>query len=287
LAAVQTAEASVTARWVLDSRPSAPARPSRTAWLQHFRGWFVTFDDDALDPEVPVLLDFTPEQPEGGVAFGYVLPLDARRALVEYTQFSRGRLPSEQYDAELRGYLGERFGARAAAARVDAVEDGAIPMTDAVHARRVGRRVFRIGTAGGATRPSTGYTFAAMQRQGAAIAAALLDGAVPEPPRPYPLRHRWMDSVLLRALDSGHACGADLLFGLFERNPPERVLRFLDGGTTPLEDLAIMRASPLVAMTRATAQDAAVRLARRVSSLPRAGRRRSAGRRSASSSARG
>src|SRR3712207_9285871 len=63
------------------------------------------------------------------------------------------------------------------------VEDGAIPMTDAVHARRVGRRVLRLGTAGGATRASTGYTFAAMQRQAAAVAADLLVG---RPPRPGP-----------------------------------------------------------------------------------------------------
>src|SRR3712207_7859322 len=88
------------------------------------------------------------------------------------------------------------------------VEDGAIPMADAVLARRVGRRVFRLGTAGGATRASTGYTFAAMQRQAAAVARALGEGREPLPPAPYPRRHRWMDAVLLRALDRGHAEGA-------------------------------------------------------------------------------
>jgi len=43
-------------------------------------------------------------------------------------------------------------------------------MTDAVLAARGGPRTVRIGTAGGATRPSTGYTFSAMQRQAADIA---------------------------------------------------------------------------------------------------------------------
>ena len=251
----------IAARWVLDSRPAPPARPARTSWLQHFRGWTVRFGEDVVDPDVPVLMDFAPPQPDRGVAFGYVLPLDARRALVEYTEFSPARLPGPAYEAALRAYLSARWGARVArSVRIEAVEDGAIPMTDAVHARRAGRRVFRIGTAGGATRPSTGYTFAALQRQGAAVAAALLAGREPLPPRPYPARHQWMDAVLLAGLDRGYICGADLLTHLFDANAPQRVLRFLDGASTPAEELALMRTAPTAAMTRASAADAVARL---------------------------
>lgn len=247
----------------LDSRPAPPVRPARTAWLQHFRGWQVRFDEDVLAPDLPVLMDFAVPQPERAVAFGYVLPDDARSGLVEYTQFSRARLPGPQYDDALAGYLAGRFPGRGWT--VEAVEDGAIPMTDAVHARRVGRRVVRLGTAGGATRPSTGYTFAAMQRQAEVVAAGLLAGGDPLPPRPYPLRHRWMDAVLLRALDAGHVAGADLLADLFERNPPSRVLRFLDGATSPAEDLALMATSPTLPMLRAGAGDTLARLRGRLS----------------------
>ena len=255
----------IAARWVLDSRPAPPAKPARTAWLQHFRGWIVRFADDVVDPDLPVLMDFTPAQPPRGVAFGYVLPLDTRRALVEYTEFSRARLTGEQYVGALRAYLAARWGERPAAGlSVEAVEDGAIPMTDGVHSRRVGRRLFRIGTAGGATRPSTGYTFAAMQRQGAGIARALLAGREPLPAAPYPARHRWMDAVLLRALDAGYMDGAALFTALFDANPPQRVLRFLDGATTPRQDLALMRAAPTLPMMRATAGDAAARLRARL-----------------------
>jgi lycopene beta-cyclase len=137
-------------------------------------------------------------------------------------------------------------------------------MTDAVPARRVGHRVVRLGTAGGATRPSTGYTFAAMQRQARSVAAALLAGADPLPPPAYPARHRWMDSVLLRALDRGLVDGPSLFTRLLLGNPPERVLRFLDGDTSPLEELGIMRATPTLAMARATAGNAADRLRRRM-----------------------
>lgn len=283
LATVTTDAGTVRARWVFDSRPAAPRRPPRTAWLQHFRGWTVRFADPVLDPDQAVLMDFSVppahqsrpgrSQAEPGVTFGYVLPTSADRALVEYTVFSRRRLPDGDYDAGLHAYLAARWpGVDPATVTVEAVEDGAIPMTDASHARRIGHRVFRLGTAGGATRGSTGYTFAAMQRQARAVAEVLVTGrgdAVPVPPPAYPARHRWMDAVLLRALDGGLIDGPDLFVRMFERNPAERVLRFLDAGTSPREDLAVMFSAPMPAMTRAAAQDAVARLRGRITSPPR------------------
>jgi lycopene beta-cyclase len=192
-----------------------------------------------------------------------VLPSGPRRALVEYTEFSAARLPDAQYDRALHAYLHRRFGATPRDYVIDAIEDGAIPMTDAVHDRRAGAQTFRIGAAGGATRGSTGYTFAAMQRQAAAMAAALLAGREPLPPLAYPPRHRWMDAVMLRAFDRGQVGGPELFVRLFDRNPPQRVLRFLDGATSPLEDLALMRTAPVPTMLRAAAGDAAARLRRR------------------------
>jgi lycopene beta-cyclase len=265
-ATVSTDDGPVEARWVLDSRPARPRRPATTALVQHFRGWTVRFRSDVLDASAPVFMDFTVPRPASGVAFGYVLPDDARQGLVEYTEFSRGRLPSERYDDALAGYLAARWGAAGARGGYDIedVEDGAIPMTDAVPARRLGRSVVRLGIAGGATRASTGYTFAAMQRQGAAVASALLAGRDPLPPAAYPARHRWMDSVLLTALDRGFVGGPELFTRLFLALPPERVLRFLDGRTTPAEELSVMRTTPLGAMTRATVTNGLARARRRV-----------------------
>ncbi|HET9656624.1 MAG TPA: lycopene cyclase family protein, partial [Kineosporiaceae bacterium] len=261
-ALVRTPAGTVRARWVFDSRPVPPRSPPRTAWLQHFRGWTLRFAEPVLDPDRAVLMDFTAPQPAGrGLAFGYVLPLSADRGLVEYTVFSRERLTGAAYDDALRAYLAARWPGVASA--VEAVEDGAIPMTDAVHARRAGDRVFRLGTAGGATRGSTGYTFAAMQRQAQVVAQALFTGGdapPPVPPPPYPARHRWMDAVLLRALDAGLVDGPELFARLFRRNPPARVLRFLDGASTPVEELAVMLSAPVPGMTLAAAVDALARL---------------------------
>ncbi|MEU8265170.1 lycopene cyclase family protein [Micromonospora sp. NPDC048999] len=247
------------AGWVLDSRPRPPRRPGRTNWLQHFRGWWLAAERPTFDPGRAVLMDLRTPQPARGVSFGYVLPVNDRYALVEYTEFSPAVLTDAAYDVALRGYAG-LLGLDLAALRVREVENGVIPMTDGPFVPRPSPRVVRLGTAGGATRPSTGFTFSAMLRQADQVARALAAGRPPVPAPAYPGRHRWLDAVALRALDRGHVGGVEFFARLFERNPPERVLRFLDGVTTPAEELAVMRSSPLVPMTGAVLGDAADRL---------------------------
>ncbi|MCL7428024.1 lycopene cyclase family protein [Streptomyces sp. YS415] len=234
-------------RHVFDSRPLRALPPARTALLQHFRGWFVRTREDRFDPAVADLMDFRVPQPRQGLAFGYVLPLAPDRALVEYTEFSRTPLTTEAYEAALGHYSREIL--RLGDFTVEDAEQGAIPMTDGRFPRRVGDAVFRIGTAGGATRPSTGYTFAAVQRQSRDIAAALRGGraVVPAP-------HRWrslaMDAVFLRALDTGRIDGPAFFTGLFRHLPGDRLLRFLDGGTTPWEDWTVGLHTPVGPMLR-------------------------------------
>lgn len=249
----------VHARWAFDSRPAPPQRYPLTSLLQHFRGWTVRVAEPKFDPDVPTLMDFRVPQPSHGVAFCYLLPLAPDRALVEYTEFGARRLTSAAYDGALRSYLEQRWSLDAGSYTVESVEDGVIPMTDAGYRVRAGRRTFRIGTAGGATRGSTGYTMAAAQRQATLIARRLFDGAEPVPPPAYPRRHRWMDAVLLRALDRGFLSGADLFIRLFSAVPISRLLRFLDGVSTPLDEVTVIRVAPMGAMMRATAEDAAAR----------------------------
>ncbi|MER7955838.1 lycopene cyclase family protein [Streptomyces sp. NPDC096030] len=235
------------ARWVFDSRPLPVLPPARTHLLQHFRGWFVRTAAERFDPTVAVLMDFRVPQPDHGLAFGYVLPLAADRALVEYTEFSRAPSTTEAYEVALGHYTREVLGL--GAFTVDSAEQGVIPMTDARFPRRTGRAVYRIGTAGGATRPSTGYTFAAVQRQSRAIAAALRDGRETMPP-PHGRRALAMDAVLLRALDTGRVDGPTFFTDLFRRTPAPRLLRFLDGATSLREEWSIGLRTPVGPMLR-------------------------------------
>ena len=246
----------VRAAWVLDSRPRRPDRAGLTAWLQHFRGWWLEADTPVFDPGRAVLMDFRTPQPARGVSFGYVLPVSDRSALIEYTEFSPARLDGAAYDTALRGYAG-LLGLDLTALRVREAEDGVIPMTDGPFTPRPSPRVVRLGTAGGATRPSTGYTFSAMARQADEIARSLATGRPPVPAPAYPGRHLWMDAVQLRALDRGMVDGVAFFDRLFDRNPAERVLRFLDGGTSVREDVSLMASSPMLPMTRAAVEHAA------------------------------
>ncbi|NYI03593.1 lycopene cyclase family protein [Allostreptomyces psammosilenae] len=255
----------VVADWVFDSRPpAAPGAPpaGRAALVQHFTGWFVRTGRNAFVPSSARLMDLRVPQPARGVAFVYVLPLSPRAALVEYTEFTPSPLPPGDHRAALRRYAREVL--RLPPFEVTGAERGAIPMTDLPFPRRAGRRVFRIGTAGGATRPSTGYTFSGARRQAAEVVAALVAGREPLPPVPYPRRHLWMDAALLHGLAAGRLDGADFFAGLFRRNPPERLLRFLDGGTSPAEELAVGLTVPTVPMLSTLGHLLAARMSGRI-----------------------
>ncbi|MFJ6514109.1 lycopene cyclase family protein [Streptomyces sp. NPDC091406] len=238
----------VRGRLVFDSRPPPRLPPARTTLLQHFTGWFVRTERPLFDAATADLMDFRTPQPAHGLSFGYVLPLDAHTALVEYTEFSAAPLDADGYRRALCNYTDEIL--KLGRLRVTAQEDGIIPMTDGHFPYRQGHSVYRIGTAGGATRPSTGYTFAAVQRQSRAIAAQLRSGRPLRMPLPYGRRARGMDAVMLRALDSGRVDGADFFSRLFRGVPAERLLRFMDGSSRLHEDLLIGLRTPVVPMLR-------------------------------------
>ncbi|MFG2834289.1 lycopene cyclase family protein [Streptomyces zaomyceticus] len=242
----------VRARWAFDSRPPASRPPARVRLVQHFQGWFLRTERPAFDPRTVDLMDFRTPQPPHGLSFGYVLPLSGREALVEYTEFGREPLTDHEYEDALRHYTGSVLGLGAFDVR--AVERGRIPMTDARHDRRAGTSTFRIGTAGGAVRPSTGYAFAAIQRQTRAVADLVHSGRVPLPPAAYPGRSLAMDAVLLRGIDTGRLSGPEFFTRLFETVPAERLLRFLDGRTKPYEEFRIGLRTPVVPMLRTTAE---------------------------------
>jgi lycopene beta-cyclase len=236
--------------WAFTSIPATTPPPrGYAAWLQHFKGWVITADRPVFDPDAATFMDFRVPQGEH-VRFVYVLPYDAHTALVEDTYFSPTLLPQEVYDAGLRRYIAEQLGLASYA--ITHVEYGVIPMTDMPFRRRRSPHVMNIGTAGGMTKPSTGYTFQRIQRQSRKIAASLLASGQPFYDEPPVSRHALMDSVLLNVLDSRRVGGKEFFMQLFERNGPQRVLRFLDEDTTLLEDLALMATVDIPAFTAAT-----------------------------------
>ena len=244
--------AGMRAPWVLTSArlPGETPPVARTALWQHFLGAVVDTAGVDVDHDRAVLMDLRVPQPPRGTGFGYLLPMGDGTALAEYTVLAPGPADPGLMRSGLDAYLGALGLTRAPRLRP---EEGSVPMTDARHRTRDGRRsrVVRLGTVGGATRPSTGYTFTAMQRQAVAVADAVAAGRDPVPPPAYPVRHRLVDAVLLRGLLSGDVDGTRFFPLLFERNPVPRVLDFLDGLTSAGEDLALMASVPPVPMLRA------------------------------------
>lgn len=227
----------VEAHWAFDATHVPQDAPAGYhLLLQHFLGWEVTSAAPHFDPAVATFMDFRVPQREG-TCFVYVLPTDERTALVEYTVFSPTVWPAHAYEAELRAYLADVV--HLGDYRIGRTESGVIPMTDRPFPPGRGDRVVTLGTAGGQTKASTGYTFQRIVRHAEALATAMARHGSPALP-PRWRRHDWMDGVLLRALATGRQDGATFFHRLLTRNPPARVLAFLDEDTTLAQEAALM-----------------------------------------------
>lgn len=220
---------------------SSEKKPGHFYLLQHFKGWFVKTTNKVFNPDSATLMDFRIKQ-KGDCRFIYVLPYAPDKALVEYTVFSETLLSDEEYEKELNDYLKklspEGF-------EVLEKETGVIPMYSEAFPESQIPGLIRIGTSGGMTKASTGYTFMKVQKQSEAILKELLEGRIPDGKSlKISRRFFWFDRVLLRVLAEKIMPGRDIFLKLFSKNPPERVFRFLDEESGPSEELKIMNSVP-------------------------------------------
>ena len=238
------------APWIFNSA----LRPAQTetgfhSLLQHFRGWVIRSPTAAFDSSAATFMDFRTAQQAGGTRFVYVMPFDAHTALVEFTVFSPALLTDLEYEAGLREYIKEQLGLEDF--EILEVEAGVIPMTDAPFPRFHAPRVLNIGIAGGRAKASTGYTFQRSQRQAEIIAKSLLETGRPDAGHAGFNRHDWMDSVYLNVLLKNRERGSSFFTDLFKRNDAVQVLKFLDEGSSALEDLRLMTTVNIPAFTSA------------------------------------
>jgi lycopene beta-cyclase len=229
-------------RWVFDSRfkPSQlNPDPARYHYLQqHFRGWEIETPAPAFDPQVATFMDFRTADKQG-VGFFYVLPFSERHALVEYVLHSRNAV---QYSQALRAYLETVLGI--VDYRVVAVEGGANPLTDQPFPRRVGQRIMSIGIPGGRVKPTSGYAFWRIQQDSAAIVRSLLRAEHPFDIPPDSRFYHLCDALMLQIMGR-HGDQIEPIFAaLFNDNPIERVLRFLDEAASLWESLSLIATLP-------------------------------------------
>ena len=232
-------------------------------WLeQHFAGYFLRTDEDLPRHDRGTLMDFRVEQVGGYPCFVYVLPLEPRYALVEYTVFSPDAWTLEAYRPRLEAYIHQTMGLKPGAYRVEEVEQGRIPMSTWDFGAAWRRRypeltgLVPVGVMGGLARPSTGYTFRNIQRHNQAILQSLAKALLPTGAlapvaswrdrlnyRPAQ-RFGWYDQALLRVLVEQRYPGANLFERLFAGNSTPDLLAFLDGESRFSAEIGIMNSTP-------------------------------------------
>lgn len=213
-------------------------KPDRYQYLlQHFEGWIIESKSPVFDAERATLMDFNTTQ-HAGTSFVYVLPLSSTLALVEYTVFSENELPDAAYTTALKQYIREQLHCKDY--DIKEREKGIIPMSD--HPINPGEgRIIYLGTAGGFTKGSTGYTFRFIQKHTAAIVAQLLKSGHPYISAVSPKRFETYDATLLHLLSSKRLSGEEIFSTLFKKNSSRQILKFLDNETSLMEEIRIFK----------------------------------------------
>ena len=218
-----------------------PSKQGTIKLLQHFKGWVIESSKEIFDPGQATIMDFRVPQ-DHGTTFVYVLPFNRTTALIEYTLFTKQLLQPEQYDKALKNYI--NIFLKLQDYRVKEEEFGIIPMTNEELSFHGQWGEFNIGSAGGQTKASSGYTFQFIQKQSQQIADCLAKGdslfTIFDPPK----RFRFYDNTLLHILYNNKLQGKKIFTSLFQKNKPQTVLRFLDNETTFKEELKIISSLP-------------------------------------------
>jgi lycopene beta-cyclase len=216
-------------------------KPGHHYLLQHFKGWEIETPEPYFDTSIATLMDFRIAQHEH-TRFVYVLPLDAHRALVEFTVFSDNLLSKASYDQELTDYI--RNFIKLDTYTIRHQEFGVIPMNDHPFQTYEGKHIINIGTAGGQTKASTGYTFLRIQQQIKSIVKTLLATGKPYMDTSASNRFKLYDSMLLNIMAKNRYSGKDIFTKLFQKNAAGTILKFLDEDTHFSEELKIMSTTP-------------------------------------------
>jgi lycopene beta-cyclase len=205
---------------------------------QHFIGWFIETKEPVFNPAQATFMDFSVAQ-KGNTRFMYVLPFSTTSALIEYTLFSDSLLPKEEYETAIAAYLDVHF--KDVAFKIVEKEQGSIPMTCIDFTLQNSWNVYHIGTAGGWSKPSTGYTFRNTALKSEALIQHLKEN---KPLTSFQRRNRfWMyDVLLLNILYRNNALGRSIFEALFTKRKPQLIFKFLDEETRWYEDAYIMMA---------------------------------------------
>lgn len=216
---------------------------------QHFIGWFIKTETDCFDPTSLTFMDFDLAQ-QNNTRFMYVLPFSKREALVEYTLFSKNLLEKKEYEEAIRLYLTQK---KIDHYSITEKEQGSIPMTAYDFTQHNTSHLMHIGTAGGWTKASTGFTFKKSERKVNEL-VAFLKKEQPLHQFNQQSRFNFYDLLFLDVLAQHNGDGSQLFTRMFRSNSPKRILQFLDEKTTWRQEVMLMASFPVGRFLKALIQ---------------------------------
>ncbi len=244
---VQTSVGLLTAQKVFNSIQNF----SSCTLLQSFVGWRIVHDKSDFNSEAIKMMDFSIEQADTS-QFMYVLPFSENVALVEVTRFSETPIAVSEAEVLLEQYLEN------ANYSILSTESGVIPMCSSMdvvskkHSKY--ERVIPIGISGGATKPTTGYTFVRMWKHAQQIVEALEDGGL-IPTLYRKRRFRLYDRLLLDIIQREPAKAKQIFTILFTNVSHPLIFKFLNEETSILEEVIIFRTLPKMLFIKALIRD--------------------------------
>ncbi len=204
--------------------------------LQHFVGQVVETQNPCFDSDRIEFMNFNVPQ-KGNTRFMYLLPLNSNKALLEYTLFSENLLEKKEYTDAISAFL-----KKIPTGGYDVVEEeeGKIPMTCYRFDLKNSSYLLHIGTAGGWTKPSTGYTFQRINQKTRELVEFLKKE---QPLSRFGKRDRfWFyDLLFIDVLAKENANGADLFRRMFRKNSSRVIFKFLDEKSSLWQEFQIMR----------------------------------------------
>ncbi|MEK9618551.1 MAG: lycopene cyclase family protein [Flavobacteriales bacterium] len=208
---------------------------------QHFVGWFVKTKTNCFDDSVATFMDFNIPQ-NGNTRFMYVLPIEKNIALFEYTLFSKNLLERSEYEVAIKDYLKEK---KVTDFEILEKENGVIPMTSFKFQELNSNNILNIGTAGGWTKASTGYTFYNSSKKTKELVSFLKEE---DDFSKFSKRKKYWfyDLLFLDVLAKNNEKGSALFASIFKKVDVKTILKFLGEESNLREDLKIISSvSPL------------------------------------------
>jgi hypothetical protein len=206
---------------------------------QHFIGWFIKSEQAVFNPNELTFMDFSLNQ-NGNTKFMYVLPTSTTEALLEPTLFSHKHLKTEEYEAEIKNYA-QKIGIKNY--EIIEKEQGSIPMTSYPFWKKNTKNIINIGTSGGWTKASTGFTFWHTDKKSTQLITFL------QTETNFKKFHKktkfwYYDLLFLDVLDKNNELGSSVFSSLFKSGDQSLVFKFLNEQTSYFEDLQVMLKCP-------------------------------------------